>query len=169
MIWSVRVLSQDGRARWSCGAVRHAQAHLAHRRQITNYNAWSFSRSVSFVNCQLSLWIDAHNVPKVVESAILPQPDSRARNHDPSEALPYLSTALRFDGSSVIFDSQVPRLLYCAFFNGVLLEKPIPYSYTSDPPKYALYMVNGSARAEEMRTLVVLGVKPICWLRVHQL
>lgn len=105
MIWSARVLSQGGRARWSCGAVRHAQAHLAGRRQITNNSAWSFSTSVSFVNCRLSLWRGARYVPKIVELAILAQPNSRVRSHGPSEALPHCPPLSASTDQSAIFDS----------------------------------------------------------------
>ena len=108
---------------------------------------------------------------EIVELAILGQPNSRVRSHGLSEALHIVSRS-PFQRIKAHFITLLPQsffVSYCAFFKGLLFEKPMPYSYTSDPPKYALYIVTGRASADEISTFVVLGVKPICWLRVHQL
>jgi hypothetical protein len=108
---------------------------------------------------------------EIVELAILAQPNSRAQSNGPPRLFHIVrcSPFQRIRAHFLALPPQNFLLSYCAFFKGLLFEKPIPYSYTSDPPRYALYMVTGSAKAELMSTFVVLGVKPICWLRVHQL
>jgi hypothetical protein len=59
---------------------------------------------------------------------------------------------------------------YCAFFALACPPlKPIPYTYTRLPPKYAANIVAGSAMTLLIKMLVSLGTMPGLLLRVHQL
>lgn len=162
MTWSARVLSQGALHLRGCSALGRPAAD--NEQQCSELKH-------ACIFCQLPIVIveRCSLCSEFVDLVILAQPNSRVRNH----ALQRLFHIVRhFPFQRIAHSSRFsPRNfpLYCTFFRGLLFEKPMPYSYTSDPPKYALYMVNGKARAELMSTFVVLGVKPICWLRVHQL
>ena len=168
MTWSARVLSQGVLELRGCSACASALGRPATDNEQHCSELW---HACSF--CQLPVVIveRCSSCSEIVELAILAQPNSRARSQSPPRLFHIIrrSPFQRIRAHSPTLSLQNFRFLYCAFFRGLLFEKPMPYSYTSDPPKYALYMVTGRARAEEMSTFVVLGVKPICWLRVHQL